>query len=89
MTTDCAGEIVDLQVSDSVPHTVVVDGAVEEHDRHATDIYDKLLVELSKRLPNEQDIDLAASLIESFRRGGRQEAENQIQEIISKLAGGA
>ena len=51
------------------------------------DAYDRIFQELSRRLPNKDDIELLQTLLESLRKGGREEAETEIKDMIKKLAG--
>ncbi len=49
------------------------------------DSYDRILQVLSKKLPNKEDVELLESIVNSLRKGGRDEAESNLKALIKKL----
>jgi hypothetical protein len=48
---------------------------------------EKLFVEISKRLPRQEDKDLLTSLLDTYRTGGKEAVDSKIEEMIKKLVG--
>ena len=49
------------------------------------DTYERILRELSRKLPNKEDVELLETLISSLREGGQEQAEKTIKSMIKNL----